>query len=433
MKLTYPFQLLLIVFLLVQCSKNDSPITAPITGENPDQIMAPKKPETYFTVHTFENFHTDETEDWLIIHDQEGKLLDYRSFESGDQIEFTAVLDTITDFITLSHLTVRRSDESTHHDVFTEVNIPIGSERNYGTANNPPYVSPVFTDEFEVSINDIPVATGTAHPPKLLITSKLGRTVGGGRGQASNNMLKLTTQVSNFEGADSYIITILDAYNNLKYHEFENPLVENQNFNFQTDFVEFDSYILVDLPVHTFFFLNVAGFEDDQDFHQNKGYWLHDVISAIDGEVNTKPLKIGYLDRFSKYRTVFNIQMPGYDYFNTYYGAGLSSIDIPQKPDFSIVDPSFSSFKFDVNIDYKNVRHLWKYTEGTFDTGDYSSTRWYVDAEKGATVSMGSIPGEILEIFPTIGAGDLEYSETTLNLEAQESDYYAAEGITVYK
>jgi hypothetical protein len=125
--------------------------------------------------------------------------------------------------------------------------------------------------------------------------------------------------------------------------------------------------------------------------------------------------------------------MPGYSYFKTYYGPGLTNLEIPAKPNFTITDRAFNSFDFGVDIEYENVRHTWQYRTGTPGSGDYNSTRWYVDLDKVSQVRMGDLPAEVLQLFPNIGAGELEYVQTTLNLQSPESDYYSARGITIYE
>ena len=90
MKNLFPL-LLGILFICYGCSKDESqpPNPNPTEGEgptteNPDE----QEPEmvTYFTFEALTN--TGETDDWIIIHDENGVLVDFRPFEFGDIFEF---------------------------------------------------------------------------------------------------------------------------------------------------------------------------------------------------------------------------------------------------------------------------------------------------------------------------------------------------------
>ena len=166
--------------------------------------------------------------------------------------------------------------------------------------------------------------------------------------------------------------------------------------DYSADFLEFDTYVNVTLPPYNEYWFHIAGFKEDQEFDSWGGYWLHDVHYLLDKDVVTDPLKLGYLDRFPKYRTQFHIGLDGYKYSMVQFGEALDALVIPEKPIFNIIDVSINAFQFTIDIEFLKVRHKWTHVEGSHATNNYSHTLWSVTAAKGYDPIVKNLPEEIV-------------------------------------
>tara|TARA_R110002167_G_scaffold35569_8_gene113553 strand:- start:2655 stop:3905 length:1251 start_codon:yes stop_codon:yes gene_type:complete len=394
----------------------------------------PKAPiyEVYFTVNTFPNYNSDLSDDWIIIHDEQGKLLEYRPFESGDQLLFERDSDSLPEFFTVSRLQYSFNETSKYFEINTSCKTAQKSELNLGS-NYVSNIEPLTkTGDFDITINNIPVPPGKASPIKDIVSTKIGRLGGVSSGSAINGLSKLIKTTAKYEKVEDYIVTILDGNDNLRYYNFQNALSQDITVDYSNAFQNFDTYLNVYLPTYSSYNMNIAGFEDGQVFDQNGGYWLHNIISVIDDEIKTAPLIIGYLDKFKRYRTQFNISMADYNYYISQYGDPLLEIVIPEKPNMTITDQSIENFRFQIDIDFLSAGQRWEYKEGAFETNDYSQTRWSIEVPYGYEQYIGEIPDEILEKYPTININKLQFKQTSLNLPMAQSEYFSSQGITIY-
>lgn len=412
-----------LVFLVSNCSKDESPTP------KPDAQPDPKEPETevYFTLNVLGPRDFGATDEWIIIHDQNGKLLDFKQYTVGDVLKFEANTDSLTEKIAITELKyIFNADSgSKFHSLVTTPQVLKGSEWSFGSDQESTFVPPVETGAFQLSVTNIPGML------KLNVSTKRSRLYTSPYAFPPHNLENFSMNFKTYEGEDDYIISILDASNNIKYYDFGNPDMSDISVDY-SQFKSFDHYINVNLPPHNDYYLNVAAFEDDDPFWNFGGYWLHDILGPLDTEISTTPLVFGYLDSFTRYRTTFVLQMEGYDYNIAQYGERLEELTIPDKPSLSIIDPSRNTFKFEVDIDYISANHGWNHNEGSNETNDYTSTGWGFFSEKGVDPIIGDLPDEILEKYPTMGIDKLEYSSTRLNLPIEQSEYFSSHGITIY-
>ena len=63
---------------------------------------------TYFTYKPNSYIETSESDNWLVIHNQNGKLLDYQAYEKNDILVFTALDTTLiaTESLVITSLTL---------------------------------------------------------------------------------------------------------------------------------------------------------------------------------------------------------------------------------------------------------------------------------------------------------------------------------------
>lgn len=432
--------LLIFAFLIVvNCAKDEEPTPNPETEEKPiSEVEEPQEPqeletEVYFTINTFANsLETNwaSLDQWIIIHDSNGKLLDYKLYESGDNLEFEAPRDSLTPTINITYFRFTKdANDRINQELSTETGISKGSVETFG-----PYESNTIVTEkegdFRVHINNIPNPNNTAYPHKVELSSDLGRLGSSGSGAADPFGIDLYFDISKYEGFSNFFVSVLDHNNVLKYHFFEQTSLESYFSDYETDFKVIEKDISLTLPSHRNYYLNIAGFEENQEFNQNGGYWVHEVISQITNTISTNPLRMGYPSIFPKYRTIFSIEMDGYSYVNAHYGKPLDAISIPGKPAFTIKNSSLNMFRFEVDMDYASVRHSWNYLE---NENQYSRTNWRVFADKGYDPVIGNLPEEILLKYPSLHIDLLEYKSTSLDLPLRDdAEFLSTHRLTIF-
>ena len=430
MKISRLSTIFLLCITLINCSKDDAPTPKPDV-EDPDSEK-PKEPETevYFTLNTYPPPNEGQPEEnWVILHDENGKLLDYSSYEAGDKLEFEAASDSLTSTISVSYLRYFESNGQKIHRISTTTGREKGLVENFGPYSTIENETPIKTGEFDILIENIPNPENVGYPVKVELSSGRGRlgVSGSGKGYSYGIELELGG-VQKFEGFDDYLISILDHNNELRYYYFNNPLGEDISLDYRTDFQEMENDISFVLPENINFNLNIAGFNEGQQYDAYKGYWIHDSIFA---DLPTNPLRVGYTDIFSKYRTIFNITMEGYFYGIIKYGEPLEALTIPDKPNIQITDSSFNMFRFDVDIDYLSYSYNWVYSDnpGSIPT---TRTHWGVSADKGSSPTIGNLPTELLEKYPDLSIDLLEPTGTSFKLPLEEGEYLSSHSLTIY-
>lgn len=432
MRLSLSPVLLSLALAFINCSKDETSTSDSDSQEGPKQES---ETEIYFTLNTESPPNlTEESDDWVILHDVNGNLLGYSAYETGDKLEFEAPINVLTPTIAVTYLNYRTTNGNQYFEISTTVALNKGSMVNIGPNPPPTNTDYTKTGEFNLFIEDIPDPFRNASPTKVELSSGRGRLgfSSGGTG-LPNGTLELNLQIESYQGFDDYLISILDGNNHLKYFYLNNPEVQNLSANYMTDFLDFEKEIGIPLPPHTRFNLNIAGFKEDQDFSQYGGYWLHDVISVVNRDVVTNPLKIGYLNMFEKYRTLFNISMDGYNYSLSNYGQALDTLVIPEKPVMNVVDRSLNAFSFDIDLDFINALHKWDYQEGSSGDGNYIQTRWSLTAPKDFDPAIAELPEEILKKYPDINIEMIEYRSSSFNLPMENPEFLSNQRITIFE
>lgn len=410
----------------------------PIIEDQPDSgPNEPNEPETevYFTLNTFvrpNDFR--ESEDWIILHDANGKLLNYKLYTPGDMLVFEAPTDSLTDVISVSYLRYGVEDNTEDYTIRTTTGIEKGYVETLGPYDAPGNDPLVRTGEFDVFINDIPNPFRVASPTMSHISTKNGALGASFSGTGFDDGIEFEIgQVVKYDGLDDYLISILDGNNDLKYHLVSNPDGQDVSLEYTTDFFESDMDISFTLPPYRSYRVNIGGFLENQEFSQDGGYRLHDVISVVNTEVNTNPLKIGYLNMFPKYRTVFAVTFDDYSYSIVKYGNPLEVLEIPQKPNFTITDNSINTFRFNVDIEYNRMVSTWRYREGSRATQDLSITTWTVESPGRNESVVGALPEEILEKYTTLNSDKIEYDNIIFKLPLEGGEFISNHSITIPK
>lgn len=423
-----------ISILLINCSKNENAIPKP-TDEQFDPNENEKDtefsiPEPYFTLKVDQSFNTNLTDNWVIIHDNNGKILDYSSFENGEDLVYSASHDTITGPLVVNILNYSTTDGNKYFSVKSLGSISIGTVEDLGTDYEfTPNPATNQTGNFEVFIDQIPA--NSQYPFGYYTMPTIGRNVVGitGSGASYGSYHNQTLGFNKFEGYNDYVITILDVYNNLKYYDFSvESEIQGLNLNYNSDFKVFDDYLTIEIPEGTKFTSVVLAFDDNQSFHNHEGYRLQDIVngynlSTFSDPVPTNPYKIGYLDKFNKYAHFFHVPLEDNDSYHLIrYGSKPEAIEIPEKPDFEVRNTALQTFIFNTEYNYFIGSHNFGFIKGNSQNGDLVKVDWQLFLFPNEEIKLGNLPDEITANYPDFDFSALEYKGSNLYQEYRSID-----------
>jgi len=396
---------------------NEEPKTDPISE---DPIS-----EVYYKLNVLSSLFTGEIDYWVILHNDRKELLDYKKFEVGDNLMFESSVDSITENISVTFLRYRQDQNgNVYYMLDSDLNIPKGTNRDFGFISGPSTPAPNKTGDFDVTISDIPILD------KINITSNnrpLFESFGGFNGI---DPYTFNESISKYEGYNEYFISTLDGNNELKYLDFENEDGSEVTFDY-ADFKLFDSYHDITLPDYNSYYLYIAGHEDAND--EAPSFWLHSVLSNLDTNIQSNPLKYGYLDRFAKSTTSFSIKMDEYEYRIVRKGDKLENISVPPKPDLSWQNESVFEFDFISDISFIKSVHRWSFSQGDFSQNNAITTSWRISHQMDTKPNtLSEVPLEILETYPDLNIGSLNYDNSILTIIDEKGLNYDFETITIF-
>jgi len=416
--------------LFTNCEEADPIEEIKKEQENTESEEETEEPQeiTYFTYKAPNYFNTSDSDDWLIIHDQDGQLLDYRAFEQEDVLVFKKMDSalTSTNNLTITTFTSHLNQTSNVHALNTHPLVPIGSSWN----------NQIETDSFdENNLIASQLRNGSAftniaasgknsthnitvsNVPGILkynITSDITGVITADYNSIDSNVL--TLENVNLSPGINYIIFIGDAEGGLKHLFFEiDQNTTDLDLNYE-DFVDYDQILETQLPSNSYLFSVSRGHSDTENI--GRGY---EMTVELDF---TKPTtsKIGYIAGYERYTTHFHLTMDsgyGYRYFEL-SEAPLSEITILPKPSFTLIDKTPFAYQFITDIAYVRAKTTWRYEE-TLDDGTYVATNWNIQIPDTKALSIGQLPQELVfSAHPKLSLDKLKHGDTDLTIRGND-------------
>ncbi|MBO0323147.1 hypothetical protein J0X14_12640 [Muricauda sp. CAU 1633] len=419
--------LFLLSFIVINCSKDPSP-----TNElDPEDVVeptpeepTPEEPvltqEVYFTFTTDESFQPEVGQkDWLILHDGEGELLDFRSFDKGDQLVFDKRSDSIPDSFSVTLLKVRflesdRCDEYAEHYLQTYPEIGKGSIWSYPNQGMVDNDTPGTIGEFKLKVADIPGTDGFRLFDSSFVSVPWRRV--SASAIAEKNTANTALQIE-FSGLDlydedaKYLVSIMDEELNLKYKFFESPMIdETLNFSFD-EFQEYDSYAyLPAYPPNRFNVFSLSGQVKGENRTNDSGYVIQEILNTDIQD----PIPIGFLDEFDYYKTNFIISFENFGYQYLGYGP-KPQIEIPSEPALSVSNTQIADFEMSTDVNYIRKINTW----GSNYAEICANTRWVVHSDQNNFPKNLKVPETITEQYDLMKIDELEFQGPTLYLQAE--------------
>lgn len=425
--------------LFSNCSKGDTPVKKstpeePIQKE-PEEIGTDPEPIVYFTISIDNSIDTSEENNWVILHDSNGNLLDYRSYESGETLEFEALESEITDKINVSlfknakqglFTTTGEICEGETNNGITYPNIGKGSHWTQGKyddrLDNGP--APEMLGQYKLALINIPggynfindivyggFGTGNISTVRFPEPGSTASSI------IENDGTKTITKggIRNFKDS-AYLMTVLSENLDFKYLFFQNPEIGTDITLDYNDFLSFDSYdYLPVFPANNGYRLNMVGFENETSFKSDSGFVLLNLINA---NVWDDHIPLGYLNRFTHYKTSLTMYMDNFTYQYDRFGTKPAISSIPEEPVISYTNNHLDGFDMDVNLEYVRRSDMWRIAEITSE--NCSKTTWVVECDQQNYPSIKELPEELFTLYPTLEKlSDLRYLTTTYYLQSE--------------
>ena len=183
-----------------------------------------------------------------------------------------------------------------------------------------------------------------------------------------------------------------------------------------SDFKSFDSYLEIALPdsPSTYQLSSISAFFDEgQPIDLSGGKFTSYFFAETEPP---KPLKLGYLDSFSKYLSIISFNSDDFLYAYSKFGDKPDEIVIPENKAINVVNESVYNYEFESNVDFQMKDVLWEIKEGERYV-DLIQTSWNVFSAPGFSGTIGEIPEEIQSSYPNLRIDDLILTSTTLHLD----------------
>lgn len=350
-----------------------------------------------FTLKVDSSYYTESTDNWIVVHDENGKVLEFKSFESGDElvIETQKPINGNTLGVTIiKYLPIPTSFESDYR-IDTYFNYPIGSQMTLEqiTPNEDPVGNLVGTYTVKLTRN--------GYLDTYYLTNKYGRTCGGS-GSINEVNSEINFQCSIEDIAQDYILIASDDQGNLRHQRLQD--VQNAS-NFEIDFSEmqnFDEYFEFNFPQSSNVLLVVEGQEIGQ--LSENGYTLQ---YHFQSHTHNK-IKVGYLSSLTNYTTWFSSSP--YTYFNK--GSKPDpNFSFPALNGFSIQNKKIEKFTSTAVNDFIYRKSFFVYRD---PTNSKLIVNWTVNSSSPNHL-LEQLPDEILEIHPLLNFDNLAYSGTQFN------------------
>lgn len=420
------------IVLFANCEKVDSIEEIKKEQEEPKE-PDPQEPEepkqdstiTYFTLNRASAFSDDEN--WLVVHNQDGELLDYKRFERGDSLVFKALKSELENTEKLSITHFRYSLGGVNHihiiKTYTEIDKEavwdqqaVSSKGSSGKIEmGNAFLRPKLVQElsqknaanYNIVVNNVPGIE------RYTLTSKEHYSV------TARQIPQYNTTTLNINEVDlvlnvEYLLSIEDAEGEMKYRFLNAPETSGDIVLDYVDFLEYDHVLNVELPEHDHLIAEVSGY-DDEVFVGSPLLLSRQASGGPEDQI----ARLGYIDDYKEYDTFFTIRtLDHYGYGFEELGKIPDTIVVMEKPSFTFEDTSVENFNFVTEVNYLRRFSFWDFKE-TLPDNSINQTQWHVNAKDDNKAKMGFLPEEIIEKYPNLNFDKLSHLRTDLVLKGR--------------
>jgi len=356
-------------------------------------------------VHVNPDYET--TRSWIVVHDNNGNLLEYKELIAGNDFVLTTnkgVEGNIIDVTILEH-----NVNNTGLKLFefkSYMNVELAQTIHITSKTDTPSLS--VGDSLKLNV----VNTPNYHEFHLSPYSRSSATRG--LFKSYEKLLEITTVVEDLE--QGFFFYIKDEDENLKY-----KIVDGNNVTggeHTLDFNELDSFdqiVEFNFPTSSSYNFSVSGKDLNLPNHFRKVQTGSHLASHPHSS-----WKAGYLNNFDQYQTNLRIDYSGFQFI--YLNKGTipdGNITWPTPTNFTISNTGLNNFSSNVASSMTYRESVWDY----YSSAERFMVNWIVYSPS-ATQLAKEIPSEILELYPLLKNINLEYTQSTFYIGPRTYDNF---------
>jgi hypothetical protein len=337
------------------------------------------------------SYNTGGSGDWLIVHDQTGKLIYSSRFETGDTLVVrssvapTAEKLSITLFATFATAVRTFALQS-----YTDINI---GDQWVLRSPVPDLLYPQTEGSFTMTALNIPPYNN------LRASTRYG---------ASANFEAQPQIPYSFKGKFAryndapQLVSLRDNKDNLRYRFFDDiKLNEEISFSYD-DLTVPETIIEVDVFGYDDIFLNVRGTESNA----TANLWGYEVSGAYwDSQRST--INIGYVDRLKYYKTTLTLLQNSHELVYEKTGGVPESITFPKKVEVNFNNMNAVDFSANLSVPFQRRISQWYYQP----QDSPNTITWTVDSPSNQQ-KLQPLPKELTDLFPTLHIDRVTHGNT---------------------
>jgi hypothetical protein len=350
--------------------------------------------QTILSIKVDAQFPATEWDNWLVIHNSEGKLIDYKQFEAGEEFSFETKASIPDDKINVTLLRYRLQNGYNSHFLTTYMLVPIGQSWTVKDPEFDSYEPGTQIGNFKVEVSDV------FYDYMALIGDKFGRT---GSSTWSSNTYSGNAMI--YDNASDFFLSVTDQSGNPRYKMFED--VSDGDFVkiSSNEMKPFEKVVDVNFPSTVDIFFHVTGHEADQN---SNGYWINSNVYSSSSTAKTN-LKLGYTDIFDKYSTYLTFSYADRTFEYSKHGTAPTEINLPLTASFAGQNKSIRNFTFSKNQTFEMRRSYWIIRDLQVTPKEWIN--WEVISPDGAQL-INEWPTELSTKYPDLALDKMVYSSS---------------------
>lgn len=379
----------------------------------------PVTPKTkLLNVQVDASYTTDRYDNWVMVHDDDGRLLAFKPFESNTTFELETD-QVVSDKITVTTVIHYLLEGIHRYSLYSYAKVTKGKTFHFKSYLGDP---PTVTGMLKVTVSDV-----VAYD-QFTLSSRLG--FSGSASWAGNTKI-LDLQTSTYTGIGKYILTVSNGPE-MKYKVFDN-VKPSDSYNLSyNDMLPFDHAALFNFPTCSEISMYVYGSETGVSAIPNN-YTIQSLYS-IDPRSS---LQVGYLNSLTNYVTGIYLRYPDYSLDYTIVGSfpNANNITWPLKTDFQITASSINDYSIVAKQPYIWRIGAWQFVDAT------NSVYWQVISPTDAQ-AFDEMPAEIIAQHSALSLSNMTYLQSTIYtqnipyddnvnnaFESKEASQYTSVGI----
>lgn len=393
---------------LTGCSKDDPVVTDSISTEDP--TTNPEEPESpiyfTFTARTLQADSNSEEKTWVVLHNSDGELLDYKKAEPGVKLIFESVDEPITDGITV---TVIEKSVWNGDDIDSRVNSYMDIEKG-AVWTQKPYNLEEPSGYFYFSAENVPDWKSFSVSSSDSFGAFGNSDYYYGFNNTDTEELFIREDGVRIFAEDDFIFLLTNTQGQTKYSMLPNVKDGDSISVDASKLLDFDKITKINVPQHSYlnFGVDALSFENGIQKSLNLG------PRFFRSETPLETLELGYLNDFKDYRSYVSIRTGniGYSYSKT--GSSIDAFEFPAAPSFDLMSASLTDFRFATSASYMYQASSF-YANEPKEEGDRSrnSTYWSVLSKPDSFKALVTLPEELLT-ESNVYFEDVKYGSTTI-------------------